>query len=89
MNKKGLFKFFRKLRKKLGDYYETGAGRCNEGFAFYLLRLCNEMPWMFNQPAALIKEFYEREKVSGGLDESILMERFKNLGKFQKVILKS
>lgn len=87
MNKRHLFHAFTKLRKIMGDYYETGVGRCNEGFAFYLLGLCNEMPWMFNELHACIKEYYKKVEYKEGLDEFIFNERFRNLGKFNKRIL--
>lgn len=87
MNKRHLFHAFTKLRKIMGDYYETGVGRCNEGFAFYLLGLCNEMPWMFNELLACIKEYYKKVEYKEGLDEFIFNERFRDLGKFNKRIL--
>ena len=87
MNKRNLFHAFTKLRKIMGDYYETGVGRCNEGFAFYLLGLCNEMPWMFNELLACIKEYYKKVEYKEGLDEFIFNERFRDLGKFNKRVL--
>ncbi|MBP5452888.1 MAG: hypothetical protein J6Y16_11680 [Treponema sp.] len=33
------------LHKRLGDYYETGVNRYNEGYEQFLLELCKEMPW--------------------------------------------
>lgn len=81
LNKKQLFNGFKKLRKIMGDYEETGVGHCNEGFAFFLLRLCKEMPWMFNELTTAIKEFYAQIGYEKGLDEFIFRERFGNLKK--------
>ena len=63
----------------MGDYEETGAGHCNEGFAFFLLGLCKGMPRRFNELTTAIKEFYARIGYEKGLDEFILRERFGNL----------
>ena len=81
LNKKQLFSGFKKLQKIMGDYEETGVGHCNEGFAFFLLGLCKEMPWMFNELTTAIKEFYARIGYKNGLDEFIFRERFGNLKK--------
>ena len=56
----------------MGDYKETGAGHCNKGLHFFLLGLCKEMPWMFNEPTTAIKEFYAQIGYEKGLDEFIL-----------------
>ena len=82
MNKNQLFRAFTKLRKTMGDYDETGVGHCNEGFAFYLLGLCGEMPWMFNNLVSCIKEYYKKVEYEKGLDEFIFNERFRDLNKF-------
>ena len=63
----------------MGDYEETGAGRGNEGFAFFLLGLCKKMPWRFNELTTAIKEFYAQIGYEKGLDEFIFRERFGNL----------
>ena len=88
LNKKQLFRAFRKLRKIMGDYEETGTDHCNDGFAFYLLGLCNEMPWMFNELLVCIKDFYKKEGYAENLDEFIFKERFSDLKKFNKILLK-
>lgn len=88
MNKKRLFRAFKKLRKTMGDYYESSVEYSNSGFAFYLLGLCNEMPWMFNELLVCIKEFYKTIDYESWIDEFIFKERFRDVEKFNKILLK-
>ena len=62
-------------------YEESGVGRCNEGFEFFILGLCNEMPWNFLQ----LKELFENlpEDKYGSFDDFIFKERFRDLSKFE------
>ena len=57
INEKLTIRLFKKLYKIMGGYDETGVGRGNDGFGFFLLSLCEEMPWNFYKILELLKNF--------------------------------
>lgn len=68
LTKKQMFKAFKKLRGIIGDYYETGVNRGNQGYEDYILELCKEMPWNFKILKETMEDFYnsiDREKEQG------------------------
>lgn len=79
INEKVAFRLFKKLYKEMGTYYETGVGRGNEGFNFFLLGLCKEMPWNFFAIKKLLEDFPEK----GSFDKFIFMERFRDVRIFE------
>ena len=89
INEKDAFKLFKKLYKELGGYYESGFDKCNEGFCFFLLDLCNEMPWNFFPLLRLIKKFtnFYIDKLfthfDKPYDDFVFNERFRDLDRFK------
>lgn len=83
LNKRQMFRAFKKLWRKMGEYWESGVDRCNDGFAFFLLGLCNEMPWMFNELDGLIREFNTEVLYNGLYYDFIFKERFRDAKKFE------
>jgi len=74
-------RLFNKLHFLMGNYGETSVTSCNEGFIFYLLGLCHEMPWNFLK----LKELFENlpKDKHGNFDNFIFKERFRDLTKFE------
>ena len=74
-------RLFKKLQQIMGVYDETGVGRCNEGFEFFVFRLCKEMPWNFLK----LKELFENlpEDKYGSFNDFIFKERFPDLSMFE------
>ncbi len=89
INEKSAVRLFKKLYKIMGGYYETGVGRGNDGFGFFLLSLCEEMPWNFYRILELLKNFTELYKgkifdeYELPYDDFIFNERFKDLKPFE------
>ena len=79
INEKKTFRLFKKLYKIMGCYRESGVGRYNDGFGFFLLGLCNEMPWNFFEIKKLIEEF----PAQGYFDDFIFKERFQDVRMFE------
>ena len=81
INDRKALRLFKKLLRIMDLYEESGVGRCNEGFEFFILGLCNEMPWNFLQ----LKELFENlpEDKYGSFDDFIFKERFRDLSKFE------
>ncbi len=79
LKEKKVFRLFKKLYKIMGGYDESGVGRGNEGFGFFLLGLCQEMPWNFFEIKKLIDEF----PAHGNFDDFIFKERFHDVSKFE------
>ena len=48
----------------MGGYDETGVGRGNDGFGFFLLSLCEEMPWNFYKILELLKKINQEKGTS-------------------------
>lgn len=73
----------------MDGYYETGVGRGNDGFRFFLLTLCEEMPWNFYKILELLKKFTDLYKgnifdeYEHPYDDFIFNERFKDLKPFE------
>lgn len=61
VSEKQAYKLFKKLYNDLGDYTETGVGRGNLGFDFFLLKICTEMPWNFFKIKKLLEDFLEEK----------------------------
>ena len=72
---------FKKLQRIMGVYSESGVDRCNEGYEFFILEMCREMPWNFLK----LKELFESlpEDKYGSFDDFIFKERFQDLTKFE------
>ena len=79
INEESAFRLFKKLHKIMGCYRESGVGRYNDGFGFFLLGLCNEMPWNFFEIKKLIEEF----PAQGYFDDFIFNERFHEVKLFE------
>lgn len=72
-------RLFKKLHRIMGEYDESSVCNCNEGFEFFILGLCKEMPWNFFEIAGLLFNFPFEE----GFNEFILAERFSDISKFE------
>lgn len=89
INEKRTIRLFKKLYKIMGGYDETGVGRGNDGFGFFLLSLCEEMPWNFYKILELLKNFTDLYKgkildeYELPYDDFIFNERFKDLKPFE------
>ncbi len=72
---------FKKLQKIMGVYHENGSRLCNEGFEFFVFRLCKEMPWNFQK----LKELFENlpEDKYGSFNNFIFEKRFSDLSMFE------
>ena len=70
-------KIFSYLRKKMEDYYETGVGRGNEGFACTLLEFCSEFPWNYFFLMEELNSFYSKQKNITGIEYEY-KDRLKN-----------
>ncbi len=94
-NEKKAFKLFKKLYKLMGGYYDIADWRCetfrsDEGFGFFLLSLCKEMPWNFYKILDLLKKFtdlyqdilFAAEDFNLPYYDSTFNERFKDLKPF-------
>lgn len=89
INEKKAIRLFKKLYKIMDGYYETGVGGGNDGFRFFLLTLCEEMPWNFYKILELLKKFTDLYKgnifdeYEHSYDDFIFNERFKDLKPFE------
>ena len=94
-NEKKAFKLFKKLYELMGGYYDIADWRCetfrsDEGFGFFLLSLCKEMPWNFYKILDLLKKFtdlyqdilFAAEDFNLPYYDSTFNERFKDLKPF-------
>ena len=74
-------RLFNKLFRLMGAYGETSPSSGNEGFIFYLLGLCHEMPWNFLK----LKELFDNlpKDMHGSFDNFIFKERFRDISKFE------
>jgi hypothetical protein len=82
INEKSAFILFKKLFEKMGGYEESEVGRYNDGFDFFLLDLCREMPWNFFKILDLLKKFTDLYK-GKVFEDFIYNERFKDLSPFE------
>lgn len=89
INEKGAFRLFKKLYKIMGGYDESGVGRYNDGFGFFLLGLCKEMPWNFFRILEFLKRFTDLYKgkifdeFELPFDDFIFNERFSDMRMFE------
>ena len=73
----------------MGGYDETGVGRGNDGFGFFLLSFCEEMPWNFYKILELLKIFTASHKgkifdeYELPYDDFIFKERFHDVSMFE------
>lgn len=74
VSEKQAYRLFERLYKDLDTYDESGPGRCNIGFEFFLLKFCKEMPWNLYKIRKLLEDFLI-EKNLGEFDELTLKEQ--------------
>ena len=81
INQRQANRLFKKLFRLMGTYGESSVMSCKEGFIFFLLGLCHEMPWNFLR----LKELFDNlpKDKHGAFDNFIYRERFRDISKFE------
>ena len=81
INQRQANRLFKKLFRLMGTYGESSVMSCNEGFIFFILGLCHEMPWNFLK----LKELFDNlpKDKHGAFDNFIYRERFRDISKFE------